>query len=80
MVFAGIFSRVIKFTVFFWFNRSEVVHFDNLSISNDPARGGIFHSEAFLGKVEIRFSALKWSNSGKFQFFFEFPFSLCSRT
>ena len=42
--------------------------------------GEILRSEAALGKVQIRSSAVKCSNFEKFQFFFEFPFFLCSRT
>ena len=52
----------------------KVVDFDDFSQQNNPAREKIFLSEAVLGKVEICPSAVKWSNSGKFQIFFESPF------
>ena len=49
-------------------SRRDVIHFDDLSLQNELL------IEAVLGQVEICSIAVKWSNSGKFQFFFEFPF------
>ena len=61
-------------------NWRDVVHFDDLSQQNDPAQDEMLLTEAFLGHVQIRPSAVKWLNFGKFLFFFEFPLFWCSYT
>ena len=45
--------------------------FLNLTIQRE---GGILHTEAVLGDVQIHTSAVVWSHFGKFNIFFEFPF------
>ena len=52
----------------------EVVHFDDIPSSNDPVGMGILHTDAVLGNVQHRSSAVKWSNFGEPQIFFEFSF------
>ena len=58
----------------------DVVHFDDLSQSNDPAGGGILHIEAVLGNIQIHSSPVKWSNFWKLRIFLKSPFCLGSYT
>ena len=56
-----------------WAHWREVIHFDDPSQFKDPAGGKFFQSGAVLGGVQIRSSTVKYSNSGIFQIFLEFP-------
>ena len=51
----------------------EVVHFDDLSQQNDPAREKILLSEAVLGNVQIRSSAVEISNFKSSPIFLQIP-------
>ena len=54
-------------------NLREVVHVDDLFLQNDPAREKILLSEAVLGNVQIRSSAVEISNFKSSPIFLQIP-------